>query len=66
MKLGEGHTILVGKTIGKRPLGRPRRRKYKMDFSEVDSEVVRCRRLGIVHTGFYISCVESWVSLGQV
>ena len=39
MREGRGvHTVLVGKTVGKRPLGRPRSRwedNIKMDLQEV-------------------------------
>ena len=43
-RMGEGrgvHRVLVGKTEGKRPLGRPRRRwvdNIKMDLREVEGD----------------------------
>ena len=54
-RMGEGrgvHRVLVGKTEGKRPLGRPRRRwevNIKMDLQEV---------VGVVRTGW------SWLRIG--
>ena len=53
MEEGRGvHKVLVGKTEGKRPLGRPRRRwedNIKMDFQEWK---------GVVGTGW------SWLRIG--
>jgi len=51
------YSVLVGKTEGTRPLGRPRRRwknNIKVDLSEIESEVLTVINLARINTSGWL------------